>query len=467
MGHRIFGTFQLVALAVLTGACGTSSSTSVNPNSPTASRCSVTATAQPASVGAPGGSGSIVVTTNRECAWEAASEAGWLSLGATKSGQGDGSVGFSAAANEVVSERRGAIVVNGARVEISQAAAACAYNLDRDRTGPSAAGGRVDVAVSAQGGCAWTAVSNDDWLAVIVGATGSGPGLVGIAVAPNTAFSRRSGTLTIAGRTFTVEQDGAVPPPPPPPPPAPTPGPEPPQPAPNPPAPTPPAPTPPAPTPPAPTPPAPTPPAPTPPAPTPPAPTPPAPTPPTPTPPPPAPPPPTPTCAFSVSPNPVDVRFQGDNDIDLHVVTTSGCAWTATSQASWITITRSPSGTGDGHVHIAVEGTLLVNGRTGTLLIGGQTVTVRQAGILNQDVTVSGRIAGLSGSCPNVGFTLNGVGIVANGGTDYENRRSCGDLGNGVTARVKGRGQADGTILATKIDKIGDNDILGIQEEEE
>jgi hypothetical protein len=465
MGHRILGAFQLAALAVLTGACGTSSSTSVNPNSPTASRCGVTATAQPASVGAPGGNGSITVTTNRECAWEAASEAGWLSLGSARSGQGDGSVAFSAAANEIVSERRGAIVVNGARVEISQAAAACAYNLDRDRTGPSAAGGRVDVAVSAQSGCAWTAVSNDDWLAVIVGATGSGSGLVGIAVAPNTAFSRRSGTLTIAGRTFRVEQDAAVPPPPPPPPPAPAPGPEPPPPAPNPPAPAPPAPTPPAPTPPPPTPPPPTPPPPTPPPPTPPPPTPPPPTPPPPTPPPPA-------CSYAVSPNPVDVRFQGDDDIDLHVVTTSGCGWTAVSQASWITITRSPSGTGDGHVRIAVAPTLLVNGRTGTLTVGGQTVTVRQAGILNQDVTVSGRIAGLSGSCPNRSFTINGSAIVTNGGTDYDRRRSCGDLANGVSVRVRGRGQADGTILARDINWNGggdddDDDVLAPLEDEE
>ena len=54
-----------------------SSSTSVNAPS---SRCAVTATAQPAAVGAPGGSGSIVVTTDRECAWEARSEADWLVL---------------------------------------------------------------------------------------------------------------------------------------------------------------------------------------------------------------------------------------------------------------------------------------------------------------------------------------------------------------------------------------------------
>ena len=68
---------QVTTLAVLASACGTSSSTSVNAPS---ARCAVTATAQPAAVGAPGGSGSIIVRTDRECAWEARSESDWLAI---------------------------------------------------------------------------------------------------------------------------------------------------------------------------------------------------------------------------------------------------------------------------------------------------------------------------------------------------------------------------------------------------
>jgi hypothetical protein len=165
----------------------------------------------------------------------------------------------------------------------------------------------------------------------------------------------------------------------------------------------------------------------------------------------------------------LDVRFQGDNNIDLHVVTTSGCAWTATSQASWITINGSPAGTGDSHLHIAVAGTLLINGRTGTLIVGGQTVTVQQAGILNQDVTITGTMSGVSGGCPNRTFTMNGATIVTNGATDYQKGRGCRDLADGLSARVRGRGQADGTILARDIDRMGDNLLPGVslQEEEE
>ena len=163
-----------------------------------------------------------------------------------------------------------------------------------------------------------------------------------------------------------------------------------------------------------------------------------------------------PPCTFAISPNPVTVGFAGDGDIDLHVVTTAGCAWTATSQASWITVTGRSSGTGDGHVHIAVAATLLITGRTGTVLVEGQTVTVNQAGILNQEVTFSGTITNLSGSCPNRSFSMSGMTIVANGGTNYPGKDECSDLRDGRAARVRGIGQADGSIRATRIDKIGE-----------
>ena len=62
------------------------------------------------------------------------------------------------------------------------------------------------VAVTTAAGCAWTAVSNNSFITVTSGATGSGNGTVGFSVAANTGAAR-TGTLTIAGQTFTVTQD--------------------------------------------------------------------------------------------------------------------------------------------------------------------------------------------------------------------------------------------------------------------
>ena len=82
-------------------------------------------------------------------------------------------------------------------------------------------------------------------------------------------------------------------------------------------------------------------------------------------------------------------------------------------------------------------------------------------------MTVTGTIAGLSGACPNRSFTISGSAIVTNRDTDYHDKGTgCSDLGNGVSARVRGIGQADGSIRATRIDHIGAG-VLALPEEEE
>ena len=67
--------------------------------------------------------------------------------------------------------------------------------------------------MGAAGACAWTAVSNTDWITVTSGTSGSGNGGVSYSVAANTGTASRTGTLTIAGQTFTVTQQasGGVP----------------------------------------------------------------------------------------------------------------------------------------------------------------------------------------------------------------------------------------------------------------
>ena len=59
--------------------------------------------------------------------------------------------------------------------------------------------------VTAGAGCAWTAASNDPWIAIASATPSSGNGTVQLNVAATTG-PNRSGTATIAGRTFTVNQ---------------------------------------------------------------------------------------------------------------------------------------------------------------------------------------------------------------------------------------------------------------------
>ena len=74
----------------------------------------------------------------------------------------------------------------------------------------SASGGPGSVSVTAPNGCSWTAVSNDSWITFPSGNNGSGNGTVNYSVAANPSTASRNGTLTIAGKTFTVTQGGQV-----------------------------------------------------------------------------------------------------------------------------------------------------------------------------------------------------------------------------------------------------------------
>ncbi|MFY9557203.1 MAG: S8 family serine peptidase [Blastocatellia bacterium] len=72
----------------------------------------------------------------------------------------------------------------------------------------SAGGGMGSGNVTAGGAASWTAVSNDVWIIINGGASGTGNGTFGYSVAPNQNPDARVGTITIARRTFTVFQAG-------------------------------------------------------------------------------------------------------------------------------------------------------------------------------------------------------------------------------------------------------------------
>ena len=86
----------------------------------------------------------------------------------------------------------------------------CTYAISPTNVnvGPGAATGSVTV--TTQTGCSWTAASNSPFLTVNAGSSGTGNGTVGYGIAAN-GPSYRSGTITIAGQTFTVSQTGAGP----------------------------------------------------------------------------------------------------------------------------------------------------------------------------------------------------------------------------------------------------------------
>jgi hypothetical protein len=103
-------------------------------------------------------------------------------------------------------------------------------------------------------------------------------------------------------------------------------------------------------------------------------------------------------CAWVVSPTSHSVTAAGGSR-SSSVTTTTGCAWTATSNASWLTVTTGASGTASGTVTFAAAANTVASPRTGTLTVAGQTVTITQAAACTYSVSpTSATIAAAGGT---------------------------------------------------------------------
>lgn len=163
------------------------------------------------SVAAAGGTGLVLITTNPSCSWTAKSNAAWITITAGSTGTGSGAVSYTVAANTSSGSRTGTLTIADQTHTVTQAGAtACSYSLNASGDNFSAAGGSAGVLVTTTSGCSWTAASNNAWITITAGSTGTGNGTVSYTVAANSATTQRTGTMIIAGQTFTVTQAGAA-----------------------------------------------------------------------------------------------------------------------------------------------------------------------------------------------------------------------------------------------------------------
>jgi hypothetical protein len=101
--------------------------------------------------------------------------------------------------------------IGTATVTISDNDRACNYSINSSSKTSPAAGETTTVNVASLPGCNWTAVSNSSFISVTSGASGTGDGTVTLNISANNSGVPRSGTVTIAGQTFTVTQPELTP----------------------------------------------------------------------------------------------------------------------------------------------------------------------------------------------------------------------------------------------------------------
>jgi hypothetical protein len=444
-------------------ACGSTSSNTVAGPSP--AKCELTATNSTPSFSASGGQGAIAVLAARECVWTAAAQVSWVALMPPAEGQGESTLKYNVQTNPSGLPRRGAINVAGQIVEVGQAGAACRFTLDPTRAQLGAELTSVNVNVQGPTGCAWTAATDADWLSVTQGAQGNGPGRVTLRALAN-AGTGRVGTVLIAGVRFEVTQvsaSGSAPPPP-----AgcsyalqpgsiqvdasaadgsvsltagsgcawnaasdqgwlsivsatsgtgdaqiayriaandtgsgrtaqitvgsasftvqqsaagaPSP----------------------------------------------------------------------PSCTFAVDPdNPITAPATGETGT-VTVNTSATCTWNAGASPEWIQLTTT-GGTGPGPVGYVIAPNATASERTGAITVAGTTITVTQAGVELDSITLRGEVSDFAGTCPSATFSVEGRTVSTSDSTRFKNG-SCGKLKNGETVRVRGLLTLEGTVNATEIE---------------
>jgi len=257
----------------LTSVCGTST---INPGS--------------VNVGAAASTGTVAVTST--CGWGSIANVSWITVTSGGSGTANGTLGYSVALNTLTTPRTGTITIAGNTFTVNQGAA-CSYTVGPPTSPQSIGvdGGTGSIGVTTGTGCGWTAVSNNTpWLTVTSGASGTGNGSVGFSVTPNNLTSIRTGTLTIAGATFTINQTA---------------------------------------------------------------------------------------CSYTLTPTSASVPVTGGTG-SFGVATGSACPWTAVSNAGWITVTSGGTGPGAGTVGFSAAGNSGA-ARAGTITLGGKTFTVNEA----------------------------------------------------------------------------------------
>jgi hypothetical protein len=200
---RIRQASLLLGLLISASGCGSSATTATSPS--TITRCAISIHGLDGPVPAAGGAATIGVAAARDCTWTASAEGTWLTIKSGGSGQGDGTIEVLASTNPDPVMRRGAIVANGQRTELSQAAASCEITLAESSGSFPQAGGSGQVQVRASSGmCTWSASADADWIHLRTG-TGQGTGTVAFDV-PASTGPPRSATITIAGQKYGVVQ---------------------------------------------------------------------------------------------------------------------------------------------------------------------------------------------------------------------------------------------------------------------
>ena len=176
-----------------------------------AGACVFTINPSSASWTAAAGNGSVAVSTTATCSWSVVNPASsWITITNGQTGIGPGTVNYAVTANTSTSARSATLTVAGRAFVVSQTGIVCTPTLSATQVTVGASGGPGSVSVSVSTGCTWQTTNVPSWVTIQSGGSGNGNGTVSYTVAPNPSTSQRSGSMTIAGVTYSITQEGVA-----------------------------------------------------------------------------------------------------------------------------------------------------------------------------------------------------------------------------------------------------------------
>ena len=148
--------------------------------------------------------GAASVSTGGSGTWTATTAASWITLNRASGNAGVSCV-YVVSANYSADTRSATIDIGGNTYTVTQTG----YTATISPTSASAdnAGGSGTISVTVDAGVSWTATANANWLSVSP-ASGMSAGSVSYTIEPYEGTTPRTGSITVAGQTFTVSQTG-------------------------------------------------------------------------------------------------------------------------------------------------------------------------------------------------------------------------------------------------------------------
>jgi hypothetical protein len=179
------------------------------PAPPAATPCAYAVSPTAVSLDSLAATRTATVSTTSGCAWTSIANATWITVTSGASGTGNGTVGYTVAANVTTTARMGTLTVAGKTVTVNQAGVPCTFSLTPTSKSFDAKAHTDHVNVDTLVGCSWTAVSDSSWLVITTSpASGTGDGRVDYSLSANMSPNTRTGKISIGGQTLTVTQQG-------------------------------------------------------------------------------------------------------------------------------------------------------------------------------------------------------------------------------------------------------------------